>query len=400
MPDPASPSDTDQHRIELGLGAYLLYSFTGPSAIAFQLFWESIQLGEGTVDEATPSAQVHVDVDVAKADLTFTLDAYLGQLFATGTVEVWDLLADPPAWKTIASPDHSVVTLFDPTKGMIDGSPTAFPLELSGPWGPNGPSGSGVTRFHIAAEPRVLAPVGPIVKQKLFADSPPLVLNIVASCGSPASVGAPGVYGDPDSPWFNVFFGTYQMDCATTDGWKRPFGYETASGVDSALHGEDIARIGSGDWNWFSNYMYGVPVDVCDEYSTINMSKVTFEGPTPVVLGTSTWHQVTMKGVVVASAYESDAPGARQLVENSLLTNEWRTSFGLPSPRADHTTSFIGTELESTVLMTYWQDDTGYHTLMFGGTCVVGVDPAFLGAQVAAAAAAITAHYPSRGFPA
>jgi hypothetical protein len=139
------------------------------------------------------------------------------------------------------------VALIDPTKGLVAGSETGYAPTVIG-FGPNGPSGDGVTRFHISEEPRFLADVGRIVKQRLFADTGPLTLNIIACVGLGADPGTgPGVYADPESPWFNVFFGVYQVDCAKADGWTRPFGYEAANGVDSVVHGEDLVRIGTAD---------------------------------------------------------------------------------------------------------------------------------------------------------
>jgi hypothetical protein len=107
-----------------------------------------------------------------------------------------------------------------------------------------------------------------------------------------------------------------------------------------------------------------------------------------------------MTGVQVASAYESDAPGAGKLVENSVLTDEWRRSFGEPSPKSGFPTSFIPTLLQSALIMAYWKDDTAFHTLMFGGTSLVGADAQFLLDQVKAAKVLIAGHYPGNGFPA
>jgi hypothetical protein len=130
------------------------------------------------------------------------------------------------------------------------------------------------------------------------------------------------------------------------------------------------------------------------------MGAVSFQPPPAVVhVGASNWHRVSMSGVKVASGYQSDAPGAQQLVENSILTPTWQRSFGLPCPRPEYTTSFVPTVLQSALFMTYDEDDTAYRTLMFGGTAGVGADATFLQAQVDAAVATITVHYPDAGFP-
>lgn len=388
-----------EHRIDLGHGVFIDYCFTGPGAIDFQLWWESVELAHGSIDEQTPAAKVEVDTKVARAEMDLTIDGFLGEVLCSASIQIWDTSANPPGWTSIVACTNDVLVHFDPTKGMVAGRATADPPVVQGPWGPSGPSGDGVTRFHITDQPRVLADVGPEVKARMFPAYSPLVLNIVACCGRPTgSPSGPGVYADPESPWFNVFFGVYQMDCAVTDGWTRPFGYESAAGVASVVHGEDLVRIGKSDWNWFSNYMYGVPSGVCAQYSSVDMGAVTFTPTETIPLGSTTWHCVTMSGVEVASAYQSDASGAAQLVENSLLTDEWRKSFGEPSPRPEYPTSFIPTKLQSTLLMTYWQDAAGFHTLMFGGTSGIDTDPAFLAAQVSAAKQTIVDHYPTAGF--
>lgn len=386
------------HTIDLGLGFSIEYSFATSTQLDWSLLFMDGSIAAGSVSLGAPTAPVNVTGDLLQAEVDVTIDPLSGAIGFTATVQF--LEGDPPAWKTVLDLKEPHFTLMDPTKGDVAGSESGFPPEVIG-YGPNGPSGGGdVTRFHISDEPRVLADVGRIVKQALFATTGPLTLNIIACVGLGADPGTgPGVYADPESPWFNVFFGIYQVDCAKADGWTRPFGYEAARGVASSVHGEDIVRIGNADWNWFSNYLYGVPEDVCRQYTVIDMSKVTFEPTTLVRCGNSQWHQVTMSGVEVASAYQSDAPGARQLVQNSPLTADWRTAFGLPCPRPEYPTSFIPTTLSSSLFMTYSEDDAGYHTLMFGGTAGVDTEPGFLQAQVAAAASTIKAHYPDDGFP-
>ena len=105
-----------------------------------------------------------------------------------------------------------------------------------------------------------------------------------------------------------------------------------------------------------------------------------------------------MSGVKVASGYQSNAPGAQQLVENSILTPTWQESFGLPCARSEYTASFIPTVLRSALFMAYTEDDTAYHTLMFGGTAGIDAEAGFLQAQVDAAVATITSNYPGAGF--
>jgi hypothetical protein len=392
-------TDNGWTRVDLGLGAYLLYEFSGPTTIEFQLWWETVELGKGTIDESNPSAQVKFEEDFVRADLDLSLQPFLGQVLASGDVQSRTKKTDP--WKTISQWKDAVLFLFDPTKGMIAGSPSAYAPVVDPRWGPSGPSGGdGVTRFHLTDDVRAVTDVGPQVKQRMFPGYHPMVLNIVACCGRPLGApDGPGVYGDPTSIWFNVFFGVYQMDCALADGWTRPFGYQGAAGIQSVVRGEDLVRVGKADWNWLSNFMYGVPGAVCEEYSSVDMSKVKFTPTATTKIGTTQWHYLTMSGVQVASGYESDAPGAGKLVENSILTDEWRRSFGEPSPKPGYPTSFIPTVLQSTLVMAYWKDDTAFHTLMFGGTSGVGSDAAFLRDQIQGAKVLIGTRYPGSGFP-
>lgn len=55
--------------------------------------------------------------------------------------------------------------------------------------------------------------------------------------------------------------------------------------------------------------------------------------------------------------------------------------------------------LRSALFMAYTEDDSAFHTLMFGGTAGIDTDAGFLTAQADAAVATITKHYPSAGFP-
>jgi len=394
MPTPS------QHTIDLGHGLFIDYSFTSSTELDWDLRFEKLELAHGSMSVGTPTGPVGVSTDLVRGQLEITIDPLTGVVGLTAMIEVREPGVEPPTWKTVVDLTEPHLTLIDPTKGLVAGSETGYAPTVAG-YGPNGPSGDGVTRFHISDDQRVLADVGRIVKQRLFADTGPLTLNIIACVGLGADPGkGPGVYADPESPWFNVFFGVYQVDCAKADGWTRPFGYEAANGVDSVVHGEDLVRIGTADWNWFSNYLYGVPAEICIEYSNIDMGAVSFQPPPTVVrCGNSNWHQVSMSGVKVASGYESNAPGAQQLVENSILTPTWQQSFGLPCPRPEYTTSFIPTVLRSALFMAYNEDDTAYHTLMFGGTAGVDTEEAFLQAQVDAAVANIKSHYPDAGFP-
>jgi hypothetical protein len=387
---------TPPNAIDLGHDLHLSWAF-GAGTVQCELALRGDVIASATVSVASPTGTARVDTADVDAELQFVADFAAGTVTWSGDVRVRDPLANPP-WTSVAHAGPDVLVRFDPTAGAVDGSPTPHPPVVDPVWGASGPSGHGITRFHVSTDERALADVGRIVKAELFDHLPPFAVNVVACCGRPTGPNAPGVYGDPESHWFNGFFGTYQIDCAKADGWTRPFGYESAAGVTSTTHDDDLVRLGVADWNWFSNYLYGVPHEICEQYSTVDLSSITFSPVVTATIGSSAWHTFTLSGVTVSSCYESATPGAARLVANSPLTPSVQHSFGLPCPRPEFPTSFIPTELQSSATMAYWEDEAGYHTITFGGTCVVAAPAGFLDAQTAAARAVIAEHYPTRGF--
>jgi len=80
---------------------------------------------------------------------------------------------------------------------------------------------------------------------------------VVFACAAPNLLGT-GAYADPRSPWFNAFFGYYEIQVAMDDA-DAAFGYQDPLGQPDI---EAIARVGLADWNLFSNELYGVPSEV------------------------------------------------------------------------------------------------------------------------------------------
>jgi hypothetical protein len=387
--------------IDVGHEIGFHYHFVQPDEVDCSVRWRGQTLIHAVLKTTHAHEANDIETDLVRAHCELDIDLYAGEISWTATISVIDPTRKPPTWRRIVDLEHMVLLRFDPAKGMVAGSADAHPPVMAAtPWGPSGLTGSGVLRIHVADQPRSVADVGQIVKTEMFPTHPPFTFNVVACCGrGPRGILGPGVYSDPASIWFNVFFGTYQLDCNKADGWTRPFGYEAADGVTSQPLPEDLARLGKSDWNWFSNYMYGVPKSVCLQYSSIDMGAVTVTPPQTTRIGTTDWHEWTMSGIEVASCYEADAEGAAALVDNSLLSPVWRGLFGRPCPRPAFPTSFIPTTLMASMAMAYWEDDASYHTLVFGGTSGVRSDPAFLQAQMAAARATIAQSYPGAGFP-
>jgi hypothetical protein len=207
----------------------------------------------------------------------------------------------------------------------------------------------------------------------------------------------PQRYGNPESPWFNVFLGYYQLDCARAE-WDRPFGFASAAGADSAPVVEDLTRLGKSDWNYFSNWDYGVPEDVCRKYCGVDLRPDDHVDGGLVEVAGRRWHRFELRNVEVVTAYESDVPGARRLVSNTLTTPITRQSYGPPCPSPDFPSSFFPKKLDGVFHMAYVDDGEYWRTLIFGGTAHAGEDRALLDAEVAATLAVIADQYAEFGF--
>jgi hypothetical protein len=224
-----------------------------------------------------------------------------------------------------------------------------------------------ILEIHIdgvqgTTSPAVLAPVA----RRLFPSYPPFVFNVSFACGrSPAF--RPGVYADPRSPWFNVFVGYYQVDVPRSS-WNRPFGYD----LDGKLVIDDLARLGEADWNYFSNYMYGVPIEAIEPVDTPD---ARFEVCEPVVIGRRRWDHIQASGMNVVSPYLARGDGATLVDQHPILSDIWRCVFGEPF-RGDHpATSFFATPMRAQFYVCFTSDDHDrdlqqpvYRTFIFGGT--------------------------------
>ena len=288
---------------------------------------------------------------------------------------------------------------FDPSFGVIGGQTDVHPPEVHDPvYGDSQNCTGAILRVHVDEGRRELCAVGSKVKSSMFpAPYPPFVFNAVACVGAFEPDG-PQRYGNPESPWFNVFLGYYQLDCARAE-WDRPFGFASAAGADSAPVVEDLTRLGKSDWNYFSNWDYGVPEDALEPYCHIDPASDANVDHGLVEIAGRRWRHVDLLGVEVASSYVSGHPGARQLVDNTVVSAMLHEGFGYPDPRPGYDTSFIPTRLDATLHMAYVADDEYFHTLIFGGTAHAGADRPLLDAAVEATKVVISEHYPGFGFP-
>ncbi len=291
----------------------------------------------------------------------------------------------------------------DPTIGSVAGSVWGHPPFLSDPEiGRSRGVVPIINRIHVDDTPKLLARMGRIAKATFFPEYPAFVFNVCFAVGDFSLIWRPGAYGDPHSHWFNVFMGYYQLDVPKKT-WTRPFAYDSAD-PHSGIAFHDIIRLGKSDWNYFSNYMYGVPEDCIAPYNGIDFSATPCVHVGRPAIGGRYWDFVEVDQVEAVSAYESNTPGARELVNNSLLSPMWRRTFGLPCPRPDYPTSFISTMLRARMYLSFSEDDDYYHTVIFGGTVnksfAESFNERFLRLQMEACAQAITKHYPQLGFAA
>lgn len=369
-----------------------------PGTLRLAVAWAGRTLMERSFTSSRPNARVHVALPFVRADLAIVFDVFSGELRGSAYMAVRRVMRRSKGrWTRLV--DGSEVTLlrFAPSVGRVAGSAAVHvPTIDDVRWGRSLPCSPVILRFFVDDARRLLAPAGQRAKRALFAPYPPFVFNTVACVGGETS-DRDRRYNDPDSHWFNVFFGYYQIDCPK-ELWSRPFGYRSAAGAESVVVADDIVRVGLADWNWFSNWMYGLPSDVALAYSSPETSRATVSDQELRRIGTKWWHRVRLTNVDVASCHQGASDSARRLVHNSPLDLIWRRSFGPSCPRPQWPNSFPPTQLQAVCEVCYWEDDDEFHTVFFGATARAETDPGFLQTQLSALHAVIETDYPGLGF--
>lgn len=230
----------------------------------------------------------------------------------------------------------------------------------------------GVLEIKVDEQNAHVGGVGGKVKRTFFSDTGPLVFNVVFSCGKPRSL-RHGRYTDPRSIWFNVFFGYYEIDVPRSS-WSRPFAYRFDAAGKATFEPSDLVKIGKADWNYFSNYMYGVPESAIAPYNAIVPGAVSVKTFPRVKIGDTYWDELELDGVEVVSPYV--ARNGQKLVKNSKKwTHVWRQIFGRKTPRPERDVSFFSTHMRAHVYAAYkpleHDADLGepaFSTLIFGAT--------------------------------
>ncbi len=211
---------------------------------------------------------------------------------------------------------------------------------------------------------------GKIVNDLYFKKKPPIMFNVCFACARP-SLFKGGDYANPESHWFNVFFGFYEIDVDAAL-WKRPFGFKNASAND--LDFDDLLKIGKSDWNFFSNYLYGVPKNECLKYSSLTDSIKTSIINTNITIGTHKFIEAEVSGVKVVSAYVSKQDNKKLLKNDGILTTIWQSAFGRPKPSNKYPDSFIPATMKLHFYIRFEKsfdhdlNSDAYKTYIYGGT--------------------------------
>jgi hypothetical protein len=286
-----------------------------------------------------------------------------------------------------------------------------------------------ILEIEVSGSSRRMGGIGKLVHATYFKKYPRLLFNVCYSCGKPGLLRG-GVYGDPLSIWFNVFFGYWEVDVLAS-ALGRPFGYGRLVKCRRAVKADEVLRVVKADWNYFSNHVYGTPASSISGAAR-DLGKVgsqVFPASKRVAIAGRQWDRVVLRDVEVVTTYQpGDGP---PLAFHSCYTPLWRFFFGRPSPRPDFNALPAGrgaaplcfpTKMFGELYMCYTlehDEDLGglaYKTFFFGGSAhqnypefLAGGDPArkkalegenraFLDAQLSAARKVIEDRYPRLGF--
>jgi hypothetical protein len=386
---------TAYHKLKLGYGLELRCTMDSlDDSVLVAIAWHSIVPWKGRFSRRDDHKTVRLALPFLRIELGLWTNVFSGEIEGKGYIAVRPFAGK---WLPVLDIPRRLLVRFDPAVGEIGGTVEFVEPVVDDPtYGRSQLCTPAILRLHVDAGERAISDAGRLVKEKLFKDRGPFVFNTVA-CVGPLDDDGRGAYPNPNSIWFNVFFGCYQID-APKSGWDRPFGYVSADEAESKICFDDVTRLGEADWNFFSNWMYGVPLEKIEPYGAIDPVD-THQEPAPVPIGNTLWHTATIEKAICVSTYESDAPGAARLVRNSVIDEVWRRAFGLPNPQEGNSDSFVPTTLRARLHMAYSEDDDAYHTMICGGTAVVTAKAEFLATQMTAVETVIETGYPDAGFP-
>ena len=234
-----------------------------------------------------------------------------------------------------------------------------------------------ITEIYVSDQHQWPLDVGQLVNGVFFEDAPPIVFNVCFSCARP-SLFSGGDYANPESHWFNVFFGFYEIDVPKSK-WSRPFGFKSADSLEPEF--DDLLKIGKSDWNYFSNYVYGVPKDECAKYDAVPGQGVKTETlQASVDIGGKRYVEGQVDGLQVVSGYVSGKDGKKLLNNNEFFSPIWRTVFGRPKKKKEYPQSFIPTRMRMRFFARHIEEhdedlgEMAYKTFIYGGTVNLGYE--------------------------
>jgi hypothetical protein len=205
-----------------------------------------------------------------------------------------------------------------------------------------------------------------IVRNKYFDYD--FLFNVSFSCAKPDIFGD-DLDADPYSIWFNVFFGYYQIDIPQPSARNYPFGFNP----DLTLNPEEILKIGKSDWNYFSNFCYGVPLNkITNEVTDIYPEELEGCEYEEIYINGVKFYKLTVNSFRVISAYEADNDITLNREEENLL---WQALFGFPKSRKEFKKSFFPVSMKAVMYIyhkkiqdDYDVDGEELSTFIFGGT--------------------------------
>lgn len=345
-------------------------------------------LWETTLEPAKLSEKFSATQEVLRETVGISVDLYAGELNVNASIGYW---LPEKGWTDIQTKEQ---VCWNPTLGSAGGQTVAHAPVVNDPaFGTSTSIVPTVTRIVVDDKARLGTDVGNKVKKVFFAQEPAFFFNVSFAVGH-FLPGFAGPYADPESIWYNVFIGYYEIDVPASRG--RPFGYKTTSASGRQIDPQDLMRIGKADWNYFSNYIYGVPEARILPHNGVPPDVVA-PATTERIAGRE-WDSVTMDGMDVVSAY---APQGKGLVDNAgVLSPMWRGTFGSYSGPRPNTTPFPGITMQAAMYMSFRAEGDRYKTMIFGGTVSeLHPAPGFRDAQMAACRQVIAAHFATLGFP-
>lgn len=153
-------------------------------------------------------------------------------------------------------------------------------------------------------------------------------------------------------------------------GWDRPFGFIANNSNQLAI--EDLIKLAKADWNFFSNYMYGVPFQNCVTASEIFGDEVLKIIDDKVIINNKQFIEAEISNIKVVSGYQS---ASEKLLNNDKLFSPiWRKVFGIHPPISDYLKSFITTNMKMKFYIRFEKsfdpdlEEICYNTYIYGGS--------------------------------